>query len=369
MKRPIYIWQYPDWPHFVWDYAQIATSLAEVRNLQGRLVGQMQTLGFDFQQQTTLDTMVLDIIKSSEIEGVELNMDNVRSSVARHLGLPTEGLPTPDHYTEGVVQVMIDAVSHASEKISAERLFGWHAALFPSGRSGMYKITVADWRKGAEPMQIVSGAIGNERVHYQAPPSERVAQEMDRFIEWFNSESTIDPVLKAAIAHLWFVVVHPFDDGNGRIARTLTDMLMTRADAIPHRFYSLSAIICQNKKEYYDILEYTTVRDVDITRWLSWFLDATRKSISDAISVAERILSKAQFWSRFRHVPMNERQTRMINMLWDGFEGNLTNAKWARITKVSSATALRDIQELVANKVLILAESGGRSTHYLLSPN
>ena len=345
----------------------MTTPLAEIRNLQGQLTGLMQSLGFDTQRQTSMDTMVLDIVKSSEIEGVALNADNVRSSVARHLGLSTEGLPIPDHYSEGVVQLMMDAVGRAGDPVTPERLFGWHAALFPSGRSGMYRITVADWRQGDEPMQIVSGALGHEKVHYEAPPSRAVAEEMHRLISWINDTEDIDPMLKAAIVHLWFVSIHPFDDGNGRITRALTDMLMTRADGLPHRFYSLSAAICQHKKDYYDILESTTTRGLDVTDWVLWFLQMTKNAIADSIALTRRVLSKSQFWLRHRDVAMNARQVRIVNMMWDGFDGHLTNAKWAKINKVSPATALRDIQELVARNILLQARAGGRSTHYILN--
>lgn len=296
-----------------------------------------------------------------------LDTERVRSSVARHLGIPTEGLPDPDHYTEGVVAVMIDAVRNAHERLTDERLFGWHAALFPTGRSGLYKITVADWRQGDEPMQVVSGAMGHEVVHFEAPPSGAVPTMMNEFMEWINDDQVgIDAILKAAIAHLWFVAVHPFDDGNGRLSRTITDMLMTRADGMPHRFYSMSKSICQNRKGYYAALEATTVGDVNITKWLQWFVQTLRLSLTEALETTTRTVKKAQFWQKHRNLPMNERQTKIVNMLWDGFEGNLTNAKWAKITKTSSSTALRDIQELVAHGVLMTSDSGGRSTNYEL---
>lgn len=366
--RNIYIWQSPEWPNFTWNEDAIIEPLMQVKHFQGQLIGMMTALGLEVQAATSLDMVTDDIIKSCEIEGMILNSQSVRSSVARHLGIPTEGLPESDHYTEGVVQIMIDAVQQSQKPLDAERLFGWHSAMFPTGRSGLYKITVGNWRQGEEPLQVVSGAMGNEVVHYEAPSSEVVPQMMDDFLSWVeNQETAIDPILKAGIAHLWFVAIHPFDDGNGRLTRTITDMLMVRADGLSHRFYSMSKTICKNKKEYYAILEKTTVGNTDITEWLLWFLDTLLISIKDSIKTSEKTIRKMQFWQRHRNVPMNERQVKMVNMLWDGFEGNLTNARWAKITKTSSSTALRDIQELVSLGVLNVAESGGRSTHYILS--
>lgn len=366
--RPIYIWQYPEWPDFRWDEREISSILSEVRNLQGQLVGMMRMIGFDMQNAASLRVMTDDVVKSCEIEGVMLDSERVRSSVARRLGLPSEGLPEPDHYTEGLVQVMLDAVLNAEKELTKDRLFDWHSALFPTGRSGAYKITVADWRQGDEPMQVVSGAMGHERVHYEAPPSAAVPKMMSDFLSWVNSKNEmLDPVIKAAIAHLWFVSIHPFDDGNGRLTRTITDMLMTRADKMPHRFYSMSATICQNRKDYYAALEHTTVGSTNITSWVKWFLQTMRLSLLDAIRTVERTIKKSQFWQEHRAVTMNERQTKMVNLLWDGFEGKLTNAKWAKITKTSSSTALRDIQELVSAGVLKVSESGGRSTNYRLA--
>lgn len=365
--RPVYIWQYPEWPHFTWNEVALQTQLASVRYKHGLLTGMMKVLGLDVQNASSLEMITMDIVKSCEIEGVVLDSQRVRSSVARHLGVETEGLPNPDHYTEGVVEVMMDAVRNASLPLSQERLFGWHAALFPTGRSGMYKITVADWRVGEEPMQVVSGAMGHEVVHYEAPASKDVPLMMKEFLDWVEKEDTsLDPILKAGIAHLWFVAVHPFDDGNGRLTRTITDMLLCRADGLPHRYYSMSNTICKNKKEYYAALESTTVGNTDITKWLQWFLTTLDISVGEAIATTETIIKKTQFWQMHRDVVMNERQMKMVNMMWDGFEGNLTNAKWAKINKISSSTALRDIQELVAHGILRAADSGGRSTNYLL---
>lgn len=365
--RPVYIWQYPDWPNFRWDKESVITPLAEVRNLQGKIIGMMQVLGFDSQNATSLDMMTQDVVKSCEIEGVLLDSERVRSSVARHLGIPTEGLPEADHYTEGVVQVMIDAVTHRNSPLTAKRLFNWHAALFPTGRSGIFNITVADWRVGDEPMQVVSGAMGHERVHYEAPHSNDVSQMMTQFLKWVeNKDETLDSIIKAAIAHLWFVAIHPFDDGNGRITRTITDMLLARSDNMPHRYYSMSATICANRKSYYSALEDTTVGDLDVTNWILWFIKTLKQALENAIATIERTIRKSQFWQRHRAVAMNERQTRIVNMLWDGFNGKLTTSKWAKITKTSQSSALRDIQALVDCGILEVSDSGGRSTSYTL---
>jgi len=366
--RPIYIWQYPNWPAFTWDETAILSQLSTIRYKLGQLVGMMKVLGLDIQNASSLDVMTMDIVKSCEIEGVTLDSQRVRSSVARRLGVETEGLPEPDHYTEGLVDIMLDAVRNATTPLTADRLFGWHSALFPTGRSGMYKITVGNWRTGDEPMQVVSGAMGHEVVHYEAPSSSDVPHMMQQFLDWVESPADVpDPIIKAAIAHLWFVAIHPFDDGNGRLTRTITDMLMCRADGLPHRYYSMSNTICSHKKEYYAALESTTVGDTDITKWLVYFLNTLDRSLNDALDTTETSIRKTQFWQRYRNVPMNERQMKMINLLWDGFEGNLTNAKWAKITKSSSSTALRDIQELVSLGILKTTESGGRSTNYLLA--
>lgn len=335
--------------------------------LEGRIAGMMEGLGFEIQSKTSLDVMTEDVIRSNEIEGILLNADKVRSSVARHLGLPTEGLPEPDHYTEGVVQIMIDAVRNNAVPLSEERLFNWHAALFPTGRSGMIPITVAGWRVGEEPMRVVSGAAGKEKVHYEAPPSSAVPEEMNRFIDWFNTENRTDPVLKAAIAHLWFVAIHPFDDGNGRLTRTLTDMLLSRADGMPQRFYSISAEILLNRNEYYAALENTTTKDVDITLWLEWFLRTLRDAMMRSEEVVKRVVAKALFWQEHREVAMNERQVKIVNKLWDGFEGKLTTAKWAKICKTSQPTALRDINDLIEKGILVRSDEGSKNTSYVLA--
>ena len=365
--RPIYIWQYPEWPSFTWNDSRLIALLSEVRNLEGKIQGMMDGLGFNVQSMTALNVMTEDVLRSNEIEGVILNSDKVRSSIARHLGIDTAGLPQPDHYTEGVVQIMMDAVTNCNKPLTPERLFNWHAALFPTGRSGMYPITVGAYRTGGEPMQIVSGAMGKEKVHYEAPPSDVVPDMMTDFLTWINSDNTvIDPVLKAAVAHLWFVAIHPFDDGNGRLTRTITDMQLAKADGFPLRFYSMSAEILREKKAYYEILEHTTSNSTDITEWLEWFLNTMKSSILRAKETVKRVVSKSSFWQRHREIPMNERQVRVVNMLWDGFTGKLTSSKWAKITKTSQATALRDITDLIEKGILTAAADGGRSSNYLL---
>ena len=342
------------------------TLLAKVRNLEGRVVGLMEGVGFNLQNAASLNVMVEDVLRSSEIEGELLNADRVRSSIARHLGIETEGLPEPDHYTEGVVQVMLDAVRNSDKPLTPERLFNWHAALFPTGRSGIRPITVAAYRVGKEPMQVVFGPMGKEKVYYEAPTSGDVPAMMDEFIAWVNDKQEIDPILKAAIAHLWFVAIHPFDDGNGRITRTITDMLLAKADGMPHRFYSMSAEILRERKGYYEALEKTTTGTMDITLWIEWFLQTLRNAITRSEATVKRVVAKASFWQQHREVAMNERQVKVVNKLWDGFEGKLTTSKWAKIAKTSQATALRDITDLVEKGVLKVAGEGGRSTNYLL---
>jgi Fic family protein len=366
VMRTIYIWQQPGWAEFKWDNERLMTLLGEVRNLEGRVMGLMEGVGFNVQNATSLNVMVEDVLRSSEIEGELLNADRVRSSIARHLGIETEGLPHPDHYTEGVVQVMLDAVRNSNKPLTTERLFNWHAALFPTGRSGIHPITVAAYRVGAEPMQVVSGAMGREKVHYEAPASVDVPAMMDEFLSWVNNRQNIDPILKAAIAHLWFVAIHPFDDGNGRITRTITDMLLAKADGMPHRFYSMSAEILRERKVYYEVLEKTTIGTMDITLWLEWFLQTLKNAIMRSEATVKRVVAKASFWQQNREVAMNERQVKVVNKLWDGFEGKLTTSKWAKIVKTSQATALRDITDLVDKGVLVVAGEGGRSTNYLL---
>lgn len=365
--RATYIWQQNKWPDFTWNDSKLSYKLGRVRSLQGKLVGKMSVLGFDLKNSVMLDALTADITKSSEIEGEILNIDQVRFSVARHLGIEIEGIPEADRYIDGVVQVMIDATQNYMQPLTDERLFNWHAALFPTGRSGAYKITVANWRQGSEPMQVISGAMGKEKIHYQAPDSSEIPYQMGLFWDWVNDNQEIDPVLKAAIAHFWFVTIHPFDDGNGRISRTITDLFLARADEMPHRFYSMSAEIRKQRKSYYDILEKSQKSGLDITNWLEWFLDCLKAALIHTEKMVSTVLQKAAFWDKHRLVSMNERQIKMVNLLWDGFNGKVTSSKWGKITKCSADTALRDIQDLIAKNVLRKTNEGGRSTNYELN--
>lgn len=360
-----YIWQRKEWPDFRWDGEALLEPMSRLSRLHGLLNGKMSMLGFNEKNRSLLSAMSEDLLGSSEIEGVQLNPDSVRSSIARRLGMDDDGMLAEDHYVEGLVDVMLDAVHNCREPLSEERLFGWHAALFPLGRSGMRRITVADWRKGEEPMQVVSGALGHEKVHYEAPASADVPAEMERLIHWCNN-ACLSPFIMAATAHLWFVTVHPFDDGNGRISRTLADMLLVRLDNDSTRYYSMSAEINRKKKSYYEILERTQRGGLDITEWLLWFFDCLEKAITRAFSIIEGTLDKAAYWDRFRDTEINERQRKVINRLWNGFEGKLTSSKWAKICRCSQDTALRDINGLLSKGMLRKGEEGGRSAHYLL---
>jgi Fic family protein len=365
MKK--YIYQNADWPHFGWDADALIVSLGEVRNIQGRLLGKMGSLGFDLKSEAILKTLTLDILKSSEIEGEILNQDQVRSSIARHLGLNISGLVASDRNMDGLVEMMLNATQNFDKPLTKERLFGWHSALFPAGKSGMYKVITGNWRDDSTgPMQVVSGAMGKERVHYQAPEAGRIENEMELFISWFNEEQTLDPVIKAGLAHFWFVTIHPFEDGNGRIARALTDMLLARADGSSQRFYSMSAEIRKERNEYYMILEKSQKGTLDITGWLSWFLICLKNSLVATDQILAKVLNKHQFWNKNASVILNERQTLLINILLDGFDGKLTSTKWAKITKCSNDTALRDIQDLIIKNILKKAPEGGRSTSYEL---
>ena len=348
----------------MWDNRKINEVLIPLRHRQGRLLGMAETLGFDVKSPVVLDAMTADIIKSSEIEGIRLNPDDVRSSVAWQLGIDRIGVPSVDRYIEGVVDVMFDAVHNYDKPLSQDRLFDWHYALFPNPNP-LAHITVGNWRQGEETMQVVSGRYGKEKVHYEAPPSSAVPQMMADLLQWIN-DTDLDHVLKAAVAHLWFVAIHPFSDGNGRLARTITDMLLAKADATPYRFYSMSAQIAIERQDYYEMLEQTQKGSLDITQWIVWFVKMVDKAIESSIETISRTLSKASFWENNRHIAMNERQTKMINLLWDGFEGKLTTSKWAKINKCSTDTALRDIQDLVGKGILVRTDAGGRSTGYEL---
>lgn len=364
-RHSIYIWQQKDWPEFRWDSDALLEPLSRLSQLHGLLVGRMSMLGFNERSLSLLSALTEELTSSSEIEGVQLNPGSVRSSIARKLGLEDDGMLIEDHYVEGLVDVMLDAIRNCRKPLTDERLFGWHAALFPLGRSGMHKITVADWRKGEEPMQVVSGALGHERIHYEAPASSDIPKEMNRFMKWCNT-TDLSPFIMAAIAHLWFVTIHPFDDGNGRISRTLADMFLSRLDEKSTRYYSMSAEINRDKKSYYEILERTQKGNLDITGWLLWFFRSLEKAIANASSIIDQTMLKAEYWERFKEVEINERQRKVINRLWDGFEGKLTSSKWAKLCGCSQDTALRDITDLITKGMLRDSGEGGRSANYLL---
>ena len=363
----IYIYQKENWPNFKWDSKEIILPLSNVRHLQGRLIGKMEALGLKLKNEAILETLTREVIKSSEIEGQILDLDQVRSSIARRLGIKISGLVPSDRNVDGVVDMMIDATQNFNKTMTTERLFGWHSSIFPSGRSGMYKIIVGKWRDDSTgPMQVVSGAMGKEKVHYQAPPAIDIKKEMKTFLSWFNKESSEDLLIKSALAHLWFVTIHPFEDGNGRIARALGDMLLAKSDGSAQRFYSMSSQIRAERKEYYSILEKTQKGSLDITHWLTWYL----KCLENALNSSDTILSKVFFKHKFRtkHALeiLNTRQILLINKLLDDFKGVLTTSKWAKIAECSQDTALRDIQDLLEKKIIQKNSSGGRSTNYSL---
>ncbi len=362
-----FIHQLPDWPQFRWNRDDLAQKLAFVRHQQGRLIGRMEALGFDVRQQAVLKTLTEDVLKSSEIEGERLNVEQVRSSVARRLGLDAGALKPADREVDGVVEMTLDATGRYDQPLTIERLSSWHSALFPTGRGGMTRIKVGVWRDDARgPMQVVSGAIGRERVHFEAPESARLDREVPAFLDWFNKDTSLDDVFKAALAHLWFVTIHPFDDGNGRIARAISDMALARSEQSPQRFYSMSAQIRQERTAYYEILEQTQQGTLDVTLWMDWFLGCLGRAIENAQATLATVLSKARFWNAISTLPVNERQRSMLNLLLDGMEGKLTTSKWAKLTRSSQDTALRDILHLVEHGILIRNPAGGRSTSYSL---
>ncbi|MDB5583228.1 MAG: cell filamentation protein Fic [Bradyrhizobium sp.] len=362
-----YIYQRDTWPAFRWSDEQLVVRLAAVRHRQGRLIGRMEGMRFALRNEAVLHTLTEDVIKSSEIEGEQLDRDQVRSSVARRLGMDIGALTPADRAVEGVVEMTLDATQKFEQPLDDERLFGWHAALFPTGRSGMVRINVAAWRSDADgPMQVVSGPIGREKVHYEAPAAQRVGDDMAAFLEWFGAEAAIDPVLKAGIAHLWLVTIHPFDDGNGRITRAIADMALARSENSAQRYYSMSSQIRAERNAYYSILERTQKGDLDITPWLIWFLDCLDRAIDGADVILASVLQKANFWDAHAGAAMNDRQQKLVNKLLDGFEGKLTSSKWSKIAKCSQDTALRDIDDLVKKGVLEKEPGGGRSTSYAL---
>lgn len=359
-----YIYQYDNWPNFTWDEQKIQVILGKVRHMQGKILGQMSALGFSIKEEAMLSTLTLDVLKSSEIEGENLNYDQVRSSIARRLGIEYAGMVYSGRDVEGVVEMMLDATQNYNTPLDSERLFGWHAALFPTGRSGMIKIEVGHYRNGE--MQVVSGLMGKEKVHFQAPSPDLVKKEMDAFLDWFNNETKIDIVLKAAIAHFWFIIIHPFDDGNGRIARALSDLLLALSDESSQRYYSLSSQILLERKLYYDILNKVQYSGGDITEWLEWFLSCLHRAMKSSDATMQKVLLKAEFWDKHHETILNSRQRLMLNKLLDGFDGKLKSSKWAKITKCSADTALRDIKDLIEKGILKQEDSGGRSTNYEL---
>lgn len=366
----MWIHEHQNWPNFSWDAEALASKLADIRHRQGRLLGQMESLGFELKREASLNTLTSDVVKSSAIEGENLNPEEVRSSIARRLGMDIVGLVSAGRDVEGIVEMMLDATQQFSQSLTKDRLFGWHAALFPTGRSGMHKITVGDWRSvDAGPMQVISGPVGKETVHFEAPKADRLEQEMNNFLKWFDSKDNIDPVIKAGIAHFWFVTIHPFEDGNGRIARAIGDMALARADGTQDRFYSLSSQIESERKHYYNELERQQRATPDITCWLSWFLNCLGRAIGNAETALGNVLFKAQLWSKINQKRVNDRQRLIINrMLEDNFEGHMNTSKYAKIAKCSNDTALRDIQELKERGIFIQNPGGGRSTSYRL-PN
>lgn len=363
-----YIHERPAWPGLTWDGDALAAPLAAVRHKQGRLLGRMEALGFDVRAEASLTVLTNDVVKSSAIEGQTLNADEVRSSIARRLGLDVAGLPKPGRDVEGVVEMMLDATRNFEKPLTKKRLFDWHASLFPTGRSGMRKITVGAWRRQEDgPMQVVSGPYGGERVHFEAPEADRLNSEMAACLKWFNAPSSVDPVLKAALAHFRFVTIHPFEDGNGRIARAIADMALARADGTKDRFYSMSSQIEAERKDYYLELERAQRGDVDITGWLGWFLGCLGRALDGAETALAAVLYKAKLWQRINRRPVNERQRLVINRLLNGFKGFLTTSKYAKLAKCSADTALRDIRDMLDRGILVQNPGGGRSTSYRLA--
>lgn len=365
-RNNLYIWQIEGWPKFTWNADSLLPLTASVNNKIGQLSGQMAMLGFENINKAHLETLTADLLSSAEIEGVILNPKSVRSSVARKLGIQIlEDEIVTDHYVDGLIDIMLDAVGSQDKKLTDDRLFGWHSALLPYGRSGMRPIKVAGWREGDQPMQVVSGAMGKERIHFEAPSSDSVAQEMQQYINWVNT-TEIEPVIKSAIAHLWFLTIHPFDDGNGRIGRTIADMILSDAYSGSRRYFSVSSEILHEKRKYYEILEQTQKGGLDITHWLEWYLGLVDRAVDRSNNVLRRTIQKAAYWERFRDIEINERQRKVINRLWDGFEGKLTTVKYAKMCHVGRDTALRDIQSLIENGMLLQSPEGGRSTNYIL---
>lgn len=363
-----YIWQAPEWPTWRYDLPQLADLLTQVSHAQGALLGRLTDVGLALQSEASLAVLTEDVVQTSAIEGEALNVASVRSSVARRLGVDIGALAPVDRHVEGVVEMVLDATAAAHSPVTAERLFGWHAALFPTGYSGMSRIQIGGWRDDAQgPMQVVSGPIGRQKVHFEAPSAEQLPQEMAQFLDWINGPSTEPALIRAGLGHLWFVTLHPFDDGNGRIARAIGDLLLARAEGSAQRFYSVSAQIQRERKAYYEVLESTQKGDLDVTLWLQWFLQTVHQAVELAHQTLSRVLTKARFWRAVATVPMNARQIKVLNRLLDGFDGKLTTSKWAALAKCSKDTALRDISELVEIGVLLKSQASGRSTNYELN--
>lgn len=359
-----YIYEYENWTDFTWQDSLINSVFGEVRLMQGKIIGQMNTIGFSAKEEATLTALTLDVVKSSEIEGELLNYEQVRSSIARRLGINSAGLVKSSRHIEGIVEMMLDATQRYDLPLTEKRLFGWHAALFPTGFSGPYEIEVGRYRTGE--MQIVSGAMGKEKIHYEAVKPEFVKAEMKKFLVWFNQDNSLDLVLKAAIAHFWFIIIHPFDDGNGRIGRAITDMLLARSEGSGERFYSMSSQILEERKRYYSVLQKVQHSSNDITEWLNWFLHCLRNAMLATENATQQILRKSAFWKLHEKTSINERQRKVVNMLFDNFEGKLQSSKWAKINKVSPDTALRDIKDLIEKGILQQTNEGGRSVNYEL---
>jgi len=363
-----FIHERPGWPDFTWDGDGLAAALAAVRYKQGRLLGKMEALGFDLRAEASLAVLTSDVVESSAIEGEELNPEEVRSSIARRLGLDVAGLPRASRDVEGVVEMMLDGTRNFEKPLTKERLCDWHASQFPTGRSGMHRITVGAWRtRESGAMQVVSGPLGREKVHFEAPQADRLEQEMTRFVDWFNAPGPIDPVLTAGIAHFWFVTIHPFEDGNGRIARAIADMALARADGTKDRFYSMSSQIAAERKDYYLRLETAQRGNVDITAWLEWFIGCLDRAVDGADGTLGAVLNKARVWQRINRQPVNERQRLVINRMLNEFKGFLSTSKYAKLSKCSTDTALRDIRELLERGILVQNPGGGRSTSYRLA--
>lgn len=361
----MYIYQQKNWPQFHWNETLIYQMLVQLRYQQGLLIGGMESIGFDFQEKSILYNLTEDVVKSSEIEGESLDQSLVRSSVARHLGIEVEGVDVLDRNIEGVVEMVLDAAQRFDQPLNKERLLSWHKSLFPTGQSGLKKICVGEWRKG--PVQVVSGYMGKEKVHFEGPPADQVDKEMKIFLDWFNHDNQMNLVLKAALAHLWFLTIHPFDDGNGRIARAIVDLLLSRSENSFRRFYSLSTHIQKERNDYYAFLEKTQKGTLDITQWIEWFFGCLGRAIQSAIEILEKVKNKARFWDSLATVPLNERQKKIIHLLLEDFKGNLTTTKWAKLLKCSQDTAYRDIMDLTSKGILIKSSQGGRSTNYILN--